>query len=121
MDHSCCKRTALTPTASVNSEFKLLRARSSIESIRLFLIYRILKFWENGLLLKIIDRYENKETKAICSPHKTDRPRLTPVSLYDLSSAFIVLGLGIVLSILAFFLEICYNMWKSHQHLVVEV
>ena len=56
-----------------------------------------------------------------CSQRRIDHPTLTPISLYDLSSAFIVFAIGISLSVLAFLVVKFFAMWKFHTRQVIEV
>ncbi len=47
---------------------------------------------------------------ARCTNRQIIRPKLIPLSLYDLSSAFIVLGFGIILASLIFIAE---RVWEA--------
>ena len=68
--------------------------------------FRILQLWENGLLTHMKEPYLSKNVIRHCTRRQIDRPSLTPLSLYDLSSAFIILAIGAPLSILVFALEV---------------
>ena len=80
--------------------------------------FRIERLWEGGILNHLIGKHQSSPTTKKCSSMRESgsnlRPSYTALTIYDLSSAWIVLALGILLSIFAFLLEriIEISKWK---------
>ena len=101
-----------------------LRCHLHIYSTRSFPFcfpFRLQRIWENGMLDKIFAKHTMYSSVNKCSQRRIDHPTLTPISLYDLSSAFIVFAIGISLSVLAFLVVKFFAMWKFHTRQVIEV
>ena len=70
--------------------------------------------WEFGLIPYFIKEITPKAYECF-APEKTDKTvRLVPIYLYDLTSAFLILGIGVGLATLTFLLEIFYVKVKRH-------
>ncbi len=70
---------------------------------------------ENGLLDEIRKRYQKEwRVGRHCHLSQVDRDLKTPLSFEDLTSAFIVLGIGVFVSVLTFIFEISINRWRLH-------
>jgi len=67
--------------------------------------FRIQFAKEAGILEKIARDWTPMAKAARCMNRQISRPELIPLSLYDLSSAFIVLGVGIIVTSLIFIFE----------------
>ena len=67
--------------------------------------FRIRFAKEAGNLRKVGLDWTPIAKTARCVGRQISRPKLIPLSLYDLSSAFIVLGFGIILASLIFIAE----------------
>jgi hypothetical protein len=67
------------------------------------------RFWEYGILEKIQKYYQPPIDKCLLRPVK---PKMAVLSLVDLSSAFLILGIGLGTAILVFILE---NIWYIFQ------
>ena len=71
--------------------------------------------WESGL----VDYWTKDVTPKAENCFATKRPKkesikLVPIHLYDLTSAFLILGIGIGLATLCFLLELVYVRVKRH-------
>lgn len=80
-----------------------------IESVRWYWsisYFRIILLSETGLLKKSYSENGLKPTVQRCVQRQVTRVKQSAISLYDLYSTFIVLGIGISLSILAFLVEL---------------
>lgn len=61
----------------------------------------LMRYWINNLLLPGADKcFDNKPPKSTTS---------VPINLVDLSSAFLVFGMGVGLSLLSFVIEISFS------------
>lgn len=67
---------------------------------------RIQEMYENGILSVLKKKYVATHKVAKCMDRKVQRSNQTPLTLYDLSSTFILLGLGISLALLSFLVEL---------------
>ena len=72
------------------------------------------KFWENGILNHLFAKFTPKIDK--CMVDKSDPPKLSPLKLIDLSSAFLILGIGYGLSLVAFLFEMCRKFLHRSIH-----
>lgn len=68
-------------------------------------VYSLQYLWESGLLVHWLRKYTPNVDKCMLDTVKP-RGRMTSISLLDLSSAFLLLGFGVGLSIVVFLLEI---------------
>ena len=78
-------------------------------------IFRIvLRFWDHGLFYYLDSRYA--PVTDTCSVDAPPEKKLRPWALKDFTAAFLVLGFGVCISILAFIFEHIVNfiaiMWK---------
>ena len=69
-----------------------------------FYEYRIQRLTENNILSRLGKGYKGSIGK--CLAKTVERPKNSKLNLYDLTSAFFVLGLGSTLSFLAFLIEL---------------
>ena len=82
-----------------------------------FSFNRMIMIWERGLLdywgRKVPARSRNK-----CSDRRIDRPKNSRISFQSLTGAFIILGVGICVSLFTFLLEIsCYYRKTRHARI----
>ena len=75
--------------------------------------YRIQRTWESGLNNYWYDSY--KPPGQNCRIDYRPKTRNKPLTLIDLSSVFLLFGLGIALSVLAFLIERIVATWKQHN------
>ena len=80
------------------------------------LITRLQRFWEYGLMDKIRQNYQPRIDKCLIGSNK---PRIEVLTLRDLSSAFVLFGIGISASFVAFIIEALssYN-WSNLGRIV---
>ena len=73
-----------------------------------------MELWEFGLVEHWMKEATPKaeECFAIRKPDKFFR--LNPIHLFDLTSAFFILGIGVALATLCFLLELVYRRVKRH-------
>ena len=74
--------------------------------ITIITIRIILRYWANGIYSRFKKAYFQATNKC-----RTDVPlktKIGPLTLLDLSPAFLVLGIGISISVLSFLLEIIF-------------
>lgn len=65
--------------------------------------------WENGILPFLKQKHIPTYHVGQCIDRKIRRSNQTPLSLYDVSSTFVVLGLGVSFAIFYFLLELAMN------------
>ena len=71
------------------------------------LFYRLsLQLVESGMFRYIINKYTSNAEKCRATLQQSDQGSVKPIKLVDLASAFLILAIGIPLSILAFVLEL---------------
>lgn len=81
----------------------------------LYLMFGRLKYlWENGLLAYWSKQYTPNVDKCMVAKAELRKER-TALTLLDLSSAFMLLGLGIGSSLLVFFLEMMTHLKRMQQ------
>lgn len=81
----------------------------------LIFVYRILRTREVGLFSRINPSYSFKSIEKCLVP-PVDRPKGSKLNLYDLATAFILLGIGYSASIVIFLLElVTFNFPKTIQ------
>ena len=72
--------------------------------------------WESGLLRFWIKELTPKAEECFAS-RKKESARQVPIRLPVLTSAFLILGIGVGLAILCFLLELIYANFKRHSSL----
>lgn len=82
----------------------------SSDRLQVMMEIGLMPFW----LKQQQDKLPYDECKANNILRPTTQPR-TPIKLSDLSSAFVVFGLGIVLAGFVFFLELCISLYRSRN------
>ena len=70
------------------------------------LFFRFLKLWDNGLMQHIDDRYTSNIEKCIINRFKK-----APLTLHEMVGPFILLGIGITFSLMAFIFE----KWRARK------
>ena len=71
--------------------------------------------WEFGLIDYWIKDVTPKAEKCFATTHpKKESIKLVPIHLHDLTSAFLILGIGIGLATLCYLLELAYVRVKRH-------
>jgi ionotropic glutamate receptor len=70
--------------------------------------FSLLRFWIKQLptIPNADECFANNKRKVVSRP--------VPIQLADLTSAFLILGIGIGLATLVFLLETIYAKWKQH-------
>ena len=100
-----CKREARTERRLIEGNFLSAHAHPS-NKLSLFLDNSISVLWESGILERFYLEQVPWKNVAKCIQRPINRPTKSPISLYDLSSAFIVLGVGYLLALFAFLIEL---------------
>ena len=110
--HTFCKRivptlppwmTGILRTRHTHHHWCLMNSRYFIWYLHESL--RLQQFWENGIMDRMFAKFTPKIDK--CMVDKKEPPKLSPLKLVDLSSAFVILGIGCGLSLVAFLFEMC--------------
>jgi len=68
------------------------------------------RFWEYGIFEKILKNYRPPIDKCLIRPVK---PKMAVLSLVDLSSAYLILGIGLAASVFVFILENIYYIFQN--------
>ena len=76
---------------------------------------RIQYMWENGILPVIKSKYAPLEKIGRCLDRKVQRSNRR-ISLYDMSSSFVFLGIGVALSSLSFFVELVLKWYQRRSN-----
>lgn len=71
--------------------------------------------WENGILPVIKSKYAPLEKIGRCLDRKVQRSNRR-ISLYDMSSSFVFLGIGVALSSLSFFVELVLKWYQRRSN-----
>ena len=74
---------------------------------------RIQRLGENNILSRLGKNYNKPINK--CLTKAADRPKKSKLNLYDLASAFFVLGLGSSLSFLVFLIELILSLRRKRH------
>ena len=88
--------------SAINSQYLTISLNAELIQSALQRSCRLQRFWEYGIMEKIRKNYRPNIDKCLIRPVK---PKMTVLSLVDLSSAFLILGIGLGTAILVFFLE----------------
>ena len=70
--------------------------------------------WEFGLIRYWVNELAPKAEECFATKKKEKSVKLKPIYLYDLISAFLILGIGIGLATLCFLLEVLYARMKRY-------
>ncbi len=71
------------------------------------MIFRIVRLWESGLVrFWVGDSIARADECFATNKNRKDVVRQVSIRLYELTSAFLILGIGLGLAILCFFTEI---------------
>ena len=79
-----------------------------------FTCYRCMDLREFGLVGHWVKEITPKAEKCLNTKTKDKSIRQIPINLYDLTSAFLILGIGLGLGILCFLLELVYIRVQRH-------
>lgn len=74
---------------------------------------RIMALVESGLIRRFFQEKAIKMKVDKCIQRPISRPKQSPLSLYDLSSAFVILGVGTALSAVALLMEVLTKKFRS--------
>lgn len=84
------------------------------------IIHRLMDYRESGLLNFVIKELPTIPRAEQCFADTTRREaRLVPIQLSDLTSAFLILGIGIGLAVLTFLLELLYSRCRRYKTIVI--
>ena len=73
-----------------------------------------MNLWEFGLLEHWVKEVTPKAEECFSTKKRDKSIQLIPIYLYDLTSAFLILGIGVGLATLCFLLELVYVRVKRH-------
>ena len=71
--------------------------------------------WESGIFDYWFKKYEPKIDKCLLDSYKDAAPKLKALSLVDMSGPFIILLLGLSLSLVVFLVELAWNFNRSRR------
>jgi hypothetical protein len=81
-----------------------------------FSINRLMDLWESGLMRYWINTQPTIPKADQCfADNKRRISRLSPIQLSDLTSAFLILGIGVGLATLSFLLELIHSKLKRYK------
>lgn len=80
-----------------------------LHSFDLNIFCRLLQFWETGIVQREFKSTYSKGSKCLLKTKQSTRPRQIPIRLIDLSSAFFLLGIGIIVSVFSFMAELIFK------------
>ena len=70
--------------------------------------------WEFGLIRYWVKELTPRAEECFAAKKKEKSVKLVPIHLSDLTSAFLILGIGLGSAILCFLLELTYIRMKGH-------
>ena len=79
-----------------------------------FQYYRYIDLWEFGLVVHWMQEAIPKAEECLTTKTKDKSIRLVPIHLYDLASAFLILGIGLGLATLYLLIELIQVRLKRH-------
>ena len=80
----------------------------------LFIIFRLMDFFESGLLRFWAKSVIPRADECFATKKQSTSARLVPIRLVDLTSAVLILGVGLGLAVLTFLLEQIYSRILSY-------